>query len=77
MKTIHKILGGILAVILVVVMALNVNFSAKSNDFSDSFLANVEALAKDETTDVINCPGGPTECARVAVGNTLHLFYKP
>ena len=56
MNTIHKILGGIAAIILIVVMALNVNFSAKSNDFSDTFLANLEALAGGESN--APCPGG-------------------
>ena len=75
MKIIHKILGGIAAIILLVVMALNVNFSAKSNEFSDTFLANVEALARVESefnkgyvhcvgTDVICLYSGDLRCCK-------------
>ena len=38
--------GGI--AVVVAVMALNVSFSANSNDLSDIFFANVEALASSE-----------------------------
>ena len=53
----------------------NVYNSQKSDVMSDLALANVEALADDESVTV-ECPGGTDECARVLVGNTVHLFYK-
>lgn len=43
-----KIIGGITALALVVAIALNININSKSNNFSDVFLANVEALAQNE-----------------------------
>ncbi|RGF11983.1 hypothetical protein DW175_17460, partial [Bacteroides sp. AM16-15] len=46
-----------------------------SDVMSELALANVEALADDESVTV-ECPGGTDECARVLVGNTVHLFYK-
>ena len=49
--------------------------SQKSDVMSELALANVEALADDESVTV-ECPGGTDECARVLVGNTVHLFYK-
>ncbi|WP_349993911.1 NVEALA domain-containing protein, partial [Phocaeicola massiliensis] len=53
----------------------NVYNSQKSDVMSELALANVEALADDESVTV-ECPGGTDECARVLVGNTVHLFYK-
>ena len=43
-----KLLSVIAVVAIVVVMALNINFSAKKYSLSDLALANVEALAKPE-----------------------------
>ena len=40
------IIGGIIATAIAVV--LNINISAKGDNFSDTFLANVEALAANE-----------------------------
>ena len=54
---------------------VNVYNSQKSDVMSELALANVEALADDESVTV-ECPGGTDECARVLVGNTVHLFYK-
>ena len=49
--------------------------SQQEVEMSDLAMANVEALADDESVTV-ECPGGTDECARVLVGNTVHLFYK-
>jgi len=42
---------------------------------SELAMENVEALAGGESVTV-ECPGGRTECARVIMGNTVHLYYK-
>ena len=44
-------LGGIAISVIAVAMALNVNFSSKNSDLSDVFLANMEALAQNESGD--------------------------
>lgn len=70
---------NILKVTLVAAFTLiagyNVYTSQKSDvEMSDLALANVEALAGNETT--AECPGGSRECVRVIVGNTVHLYYE-
>ena len=45
-----KVIGGIAVAAIALTIALNVNFSAKNNYFSDISLANVEALAQGEIT---------------------------
>ena len=55
---------------MVVVMAINLNFSSKNNDLSDILLLNVEALANGESQDdgpyksfPCNKPGAGSQCA--------------
>jgi hypothetical protein len=48
--------------------------------FGGLFLIGNNVMARDvleKETPQIDCPGGPTECQRVTVGNTVHIFYKP
>lgn len=46
---------GISVLAVAVVVAVNVNFSSKSNSLSNLTLANVEALADGEGTNVLTC----------------------
>ena len=55
MKKLFFLLFGGLAAIVVTAIALNVNI-ARSNNSSDIFLANVEALALWEYIGLENCP---------------------
>jgi hypothetical protein len=50
-----KSLGGIALLAIAAVAVMNVNLNSQSNDLSDISLANVEALAGDETSE---CPNG-------------------
>jgi hypothetical protein len=51
------ILGGIAAIVIAVVAAVNVNLNSQNDNLlSDLALANVEALAQEGNTG--NCPGG-------------------
>jgi len=59
--------------IFVVAMTANTNNFGKA--VSDLQLANIEAISQSKEAPVKECPGGPTECDRVLVGNTLHIFY--
>jgi hypothetical protein len=52
---IKKVLGGIALLAIAAVAAWNVNLSSQSNDLSELSLANVEALAGNETSE---CPNG-------------------
>jgi hypothetical protein len=75
-----KIIVGIAAVAIVAAIALNINVAKSSNNLSDVFLANVEALAN---TDVVNgmvqnatygwiyssIHGGWTQCCVYSEGN--------
>ena len=45
---IKKLFSGIAILAIALIMALNLNFSAKNNSLSDIILANVEALARRE-----------------------------
>lgn len=56
-------------------MAMTVNTSNLDNTVSDLHLANIEAISRSQEAPVKVCPGGPTECDRVLVGNTVHIFY--
>ena len=70
-----NILKATVVAAFALVAGFNVYNSQKSDVMSELALANVEALADDESVTV-ECPGGTDECARVLVGNTVHLFYK-
>lgn len=70
-----KLFAALAVAVVAVVAGYNVYSLQKSTTLSDLALANVEALASDESTTV-DCPRGSTECARVIVGNTVHIFYK-
>jgi len=52
-------LGGIAATAIAAAVTLNMNISAKGDNFSDTFLANVEALAGNETGS--RCTGPKVE----------------
>jgi hypothetical protein len=59
---------GFLVVIAIAVMAMwNVNFSSKTNGFSDVMLANVEALAQSEFDDADCSDGVPRLMCRIWV----------
>lgn len=51
--------------------------SQQKVEMSDLVMANVEALAQSEGSVTVECPGGKVECARVIMGNEVHLYYKP
>ena len=70
-----KFLKFAFVAIFVATAGYGVYASQRAEAMSDLALANVEALADDESVTV-ECPGGTDECARVLVGNTVHLFYK-
>ena len=70
-----NILKATLVAAFGLIAGFNVYNSQKSDVMSELALANVEALADDESVTV-ECPGGTDECARVLVGNTVHLFSK-
>lgn len=61
-------------VIPIVTVLFCIKQEVKNNEL-DVVLHNVEALANNESATV-DCPRGKTECVRVIVGNTVHLFYK-
>ena len=56
-KMINKLIKKLFAIIAVLAialtMALNLNFSAKNNNLSDIYWANVEALAQNEGDDPV------------------------
>lgn len=70
-KTIFSAVFGIS--IFVVAMTANTNNFSKA--VSDLQLANIEAISESKEAPVKECPGGSTECQRVLVGNTVHIFY--
>ena len=71
-----NILKATLVAAFGLIAGFNVYNSQKSDVMSELALANVEALADDAESVTVECPGGTDECARVLVGNTVHLFYK-
>jgi hypothetical protein len=50
-----KIIGGIAAVAIGAAIALNINVAKSSDNLSDVFLSNVEALANTDIEDGSNC----------------------
>ncbi|MDR1339642.1 MAG: NVEALA domain-containing protein [Prevotellaceae bacterium] len=70
-----KFLASIFVVAVATVAGWNFSQSRSEAALSDVALANLEALAEDETP-MHNCSHGGTECVRVAVGNEVHIFYK-
>ena len=67
------IIGGIAATAIIAAAVLNMNFSTKGDSFSDTFLANVEALAGGEEDHLYVWCCAPY--TRVCLGNehiTVH-----
>ncbi len=64
-----KIFGGILAVAIAAVAAVNVNIEASNNGVATIGLSNVEALAQGENP---NCPNG---CYNNGDGCYCHVWY--
>lgn len=64
-----KIFGGILAVVIAAVAAVNVNIEASNNGAATIGLSNVEALAQGENP---NCPNG---CYDNGDGCYCHVWY--
>jgi len=62
-----KILNGIAVVFIITVIVLNINFSAKYSDSSDLFLANIEALARNES---FTCSFG---CSDIGSGTSIFM----
>ena len=62
--------------IFVVSIAVGVSTS-NLNEPGDVSLAGLGSVAaQSENDNTYNCPGGKTECVRVIVGHTTHIFYK-
>ncbi len=52
-----KVFSGIVALFIIAVMALNVNFNVRNNGLSDVTLTNIEALAQGEGGNFTSCCG--------------------
>jgi hypothetical protein len=65
-----KILGGIAVMAIAAVTAFNVNFTTQDNNLSDISLANVEALAQNESGT-----GGKTCYKTVTTKDSSKIFY--
>lgn len=70
-----KIFGIVVMAAIAVIAGWNIGQNENDIKLSNLALSNVEALAADEEV-TLDCPGGQRECARVIVGNTVHLFNK-
>ena len=60
-----KYFFGAIVATAISAVALNINFNANSDSFSDTFLANVEALAGNENGDgkgLVICYGSDITC---------------
>jgi len=67
-----KIFGGLAILAIAAVAVFNVNFNSKSSKLSDVSLANVEALAADESGKVIAyCCGNTGTCAKSDDGSIV------
>ena len=66
MKTIRK-------KFLLLAFAAGAMFVIGNNVFADPTALSPEP---GHEVPVIDCPGGPVVCARILVGNTVHIFYK-
>lgn len=64
-----KILGGIVAVAIAAITAVNVNFNTPNNGAATINLSNVEALASGEISP---CPNG---CIKDGIGCYCYQWY--
>lgn len=74
MKKVYKYIGVVTVIAVAVIVAYN--SQKQSFTLSNIALENIEAIARNEDSNAKECPGGSTECARIIVGNTVHLFYE-
>ena len=77
MKT--KLLNIGLVIVIAIVAVINVFNSQKSEVLSDVAMANVEALARDESGKDIYCCGNAGTCAKIVGGGEIKgiPFYTP
>lgn len=71
-----SVLKIVFASAFALVAGYSVYASQQKVEMSDLAMANVEALAQSEGSVTVECPGGIDECARIIMGNEVHLYYK-
>ena len=70
-----KIFSGLAIAALAMGGLLYAGISSSHPQFTEAELSNIDALTQTEAS-VYDCEGGTTDCVRVLMGNTIHLFYK-
>lgn len=71
------ILGVAFVAVLTLVCGYFSFFKTGNQNFNVQ-LANIEAISDSESGPVVaECPGGEEDCARIIVGNEVHIFMKP